>query len=356
MRLGTALILLSESGFVHRMHWNQEFHCSKDQRDGESISEELAIASTAMEICYVNWKKKVSDARSEYQELNFFTTQQLMLLRKEIAIACRRSDLLVDNLQVLTLLESVCANLDTKLLTAAILRAFKDTNLLDQIKRMEDLPSLSLLPHQQECDTSTSLFGKNNYVDRIPSTGVTSPEFQNTSSKKQQPKDVSKIRRFLDAAEGDGYSEQVALSALARLGIDAEEDDLLLWCLEESDDADLESLYAEAMGNPSIVRVIYSQEVSDVQEIHREEKRYHNSVAVIYIPVILLPRIIVYPTTKTGRNSISTQTSLNRLQQLPAPYERLGQTVQSQLHHNIAMTIDEPKRTFYVSVHFIINL
>ena len=280
MRLATAYINLSESGFVHRMHWIQEFHCSKDQREGESISEELAIASMEMENCYLNWKKKVSNTRKEYQELNLFTTQQMLLLRREIAIACRRSDLHVGNLQILTLLESVRPNVDSEHLKAAIQRAFKDTSLLDQIKRIEDLPSFSLIPHQEKFGTSTSLFENNNYVDRSPSTGVTSPHVQNTSIKKEKPKDVSKIQRFLNAAEDEGYSEQIALSALASLGVDAEEDDLLLWCLEESDDADLESLYEEAMANPIIVREIYPQEVLDVQEIQLEEARY-DSVTVI---------------------------------------------------------------------------
>ena len=280
MRLATAYINLSESGFVHRMHWIQEFHCSKDQREGESISEELAIASMEMENCYLNWKKKVSNTRKEYQELNVFTTQQMLLLRREIAIACRRSDLHVGNLQILTLLESVRPNVDSEHLKAAIQHAFKDTSLLDQIKRMEDLPSFSLIPHQEKFDTSKSLFENNNYVDRSPSTGVTSPHVQNPSIKKEKPKDVSKIQRFLNAAEDEGYSEQVALSALASLGVDAEEDDLLLWCLEESDDADLESLYEEAMANPLVVREIYPQEVLDVQEIQLEEARY-DSVTVI---------------------------------------------------------------------------
>ena len=288
MRLATAYINLSESGFVHRMHWNQEFHCSKDQLEGESISKELEIASTAIENCYLNWKKKVSDTRKQYQELNFFTTQQMMLLRREIAIACHRSDLHVDNLQILTLLESVRTDVDTELLKAAIQRAFKDTSLLDQIKRMKDLPSFSLILHQEKFDTSTSLLENSNYVDRSPSTGATSPKVQNISIKKERPKDVSKIRRFLNAAKDDGYSEQVALSSLASLGVDAEDDDLLLWCLEESDDADLESLYEEAMANPIIVREIHPQEVLDVQEIKLEEMRY-DPFAVIFLLDSLFP-------------------------------------------------------------------
>ena len=267
------------------MHWIQEFHCCKDQREGESISEELVIASTEMENCYLNWKKKVSNTRKEYQELNFFTTQQMMFLRREIAIACRRSNLLVDNLQILTLLEIVRPNVENEHLKAAIQRAFKDTSLLDQIKRIEALPSFSLTPHQEKVDTSSSLFENNNHVGRSPFTGVTSPQVQNTSIKKEKPKELSKIRRFLNAAEDDGYSEQVALSALTSLGVDAEEDDLLLWCLEESDDADLECLCEEAMANPIIVREVYPQEVLDVQEIKLEEMRY-DPFAVIFFYLI----------------------------------------------------------------------
>ena len=283
MRLATAYINLSESGFVHRMHWNQEFHCSKDQREGECTSEELAVASTAMENCYLDWKKKVSDTRKEYQELNFFTTQQLILLRKEIAIACRRSDLHIDNPQVLNLLESVRANLNTEVLKAAIQRAFKGTNLLEHTKRSGDVLSFSLIPHQADFGTRTSLFENNNYyVERTPSAVVTSPKVQGTSVKKEKAKEISKIRRFVNAAEDDGYSEQVALSALASLGVDAEEDDLLLWCLEESDDADLESLYEKAMSNPIIVREIYPQEVLNDQELHLEETRYNFVVVILY--------------------------------------------------------------------------
>ena len=330
MRLATAYMNLSESGFVHRLHWKQEFHCSKDQREGESISEELAIASTAMENCYWNWKKKVSDTRKEYQELNFFTTQQMMLLRREIAIACRRSDLSVDNLQVLTLLESVRTNVDTELLKVAIQRAFKDTSLLDQIKRMEDLPSFSLIPHQKKFDTSTSLFENNNYVNRSPSKGVTSPLVQNTSIKNEKSKDVSTIRRFLNAAEDDGYSEQVALSALASLGVDAEEDDLLLWCLEESNDADLESLYEEAMANPIIVREIYPQEVLDIvfQEIQLDEARYDSITVILTLIQFSHQRVCLLYNQNYRKFFLLTKlmkTSLSRLQQQTAPKKRLSQ-------------------------------
>ncbi|KAJ7339383.1 hypothetical protein OS493_005778 [Desmophyllum pertusum] len=239
MRLATAYIYLSESGFVHHMHWYQEFHCSKDQREGESIADELAAKSTFMEKCYLNWKKKVSDARKTYRELNFFTTQQLMLLRKEIAAVCQSNDLLVSNIQVLTLLESVRPSLDTEHLKSAIQRAFKDTD----------------------------------YEGAIPSTAdrQSTSQVQAVTVKKPEPKDTSRIRSFLNVATDDGYSEQVALAALASLGVDADEDDLLLWCLEEADDADIEALYEDSMHNPIIVRELLPEKKLDDQEIQPQD-------------------------------------------------------------------------------------
>ena len=237
LRLATAYINLSESGFVHRMHWSQEFHCSKDKLEGESIAEELAAASTIMEDYYSNWKTKVSNARKEYQELNYFTTQQLMLLRKEIAASCRTSDLHVENLQVLALLESVRPRLDSEDLKSAIQHAFEDTDLLDQTKSIGNPLSLSVTPSQARCSTQ----------------------------------EIPKIISFLNAAQDNGFSEQVAVSALASLGVDAEENDLLLWCSEDADDADLESLYQKAMENPVIKGAVFPERTSDA---HQEEDWY----------------------------------------------------------------------------------
>ena len=266
MRLATAYINLSESGFVHRLHWYKQFDCSKDQFEGESVANELAAESASMENCYSNWKKNVSDARTEYRELNFFTTQQMMLLRKELASVCHSKDLLVSNLQVLTMLESVRPKLNTDHMKSAIERAFRGTELLDKAKGTADLPSFSQVPSDAEFGTRSSAFNNNNYTSTSPSTVASA-----ILIKKLKPKVTSKIQKFLNAAADEGYSEQVALAALASLGLDAEEDDLLLWCLEEADEADIETLYEEARQNPIIRREIFS--TGELDEMQREDER-----------------------------------------------------------------------------------
>ena len=279
MRLATAYIDLFESGYIHRMNWSQEYHCSKDQVAGESIKKELDEESSFMEKCYKNWKKKVSDARKEYRELNFFTTQQLMTLRKEIASVCHSNDLAMSSIQVLTLLESVRPSLTSEQLKSAIERVFKDTELLENLRGTAELLSFTHVPSDDEIVTRKSMFDNNNYLGSSSSTATSMCQVQTASVKKPKPKETSKIQSFLNAAADDGYSEQIALAALASLGVDAEEDDLLLWCLEEADEADIEALYEDAKQNPMIAQEIFPEEVESIDEdVPAEDFRYVSNV------------------------------------------------------------------------------
>ena len=279
MRLATAYIDLFESGYIHRMNWNQEYHCSKDQVADESIAKELEEESSFMEKCFRNWKKKVSDARKEYRELNFFTTQQLMTLRKEIASVCHSNDLAMSSIQVLTLLESVRPSLTSEQLKSAIERAFKDTELLENLRGTAELLSFTHVPSDDEIVTRKSMFDNNNYLGSSSSTATSMCQVQTVSVKKPKPKETSKIQSFLNAAADDGYSEQIALAALASLGVDAEEDDLLLWCLEEADEADIEALYEDAKQNPMIAQEIFPEEVESIdKDVPAEDFRYVSNV------------------------------------------------------------------------------
>ena len=275
MRLATAYIDLFESGYIHRMNWSQEYHCSKDQVAGESIKKELDEESSFMEKCYKNWKKKVSDARKEYRELNFFTTQQLMTLRKQIATVCHSKDLAMNNIQVLTLLESVRPGLTSEQLKSAIERAFKDTELFENLRGTAELPLFTHVPSDDEMVTRKSMFDNNNYLGTSSSTATGPCQVQTASVKKPKPKETSKIQSFLNAAADDGYSEQIALAALASLGVNAEEDDLLMWCLEEANEADIEALYEDAKQNPMIAREIFPERSkSNDQDALAEDFRY----------------------------------------------------------------------------------
>ncbi|XP_022806308.1 E3 ubiquitin-protein ligase rnf213-alpha-like [Stylophora pistillata] len=303
MRLATAYIDLFESGYINRMNWNQEFHCRKDQVAGECIAKELEEESTFMETCYMKWKKKVSDARKEYRELNFFTTQQLMTLRKEIATVCRSNGLAPSNIQVLTLLESVRPSFTSEHLKSAIERAFKDTDLLENPRGAAELPSVTHVPPEDEMVKRRSMFNNNNYLGTSSSTETRTCQIQPASVKKPKPKETSKIQSFLNAAADDGYSDQIALAALVSLGVDAEEDDLLLWCLEEADEADIEALYEDAKRNPMIAREVFPEEVESTdQDAPAEDFRENESNSDLVLEMSSTPTETIVSTQVVSKD------------------------------------------------------
>ena len=186
MRLATAYIDLFESGYIHRMNWSQKYQCS------ESIAKEVNKESSFMETCYKNWKKKVSYARKEYRELNFFTTQQLMTLRKEIATVCHSNDLAMSNIQVLSLLESVRPSLTSEQLKSAIERAFKATKLLENARGTAELPLFTHVPSDNEMMTRRSMFDNKNFIGTSFSTAISTCLVQTASIKKPKPNETSK--------------------------------------------------------------------------------------------------------------------------------------------------------------------
>ena len=198
--------------------------------------------------------------------MNFFTTQQLMTLRKEIATVCHSNDLAMKNIQVLTLLESVCPCLTSTQLKLAIERAFKDTKILENPRGTAELSSFAHVPSDDGMVTRRSVFDNSNYLGTSSSTATSTCQVQTSIVKKPKPKETSKIQIFLNAAADDGYSEQIALAALASLGVDAEKDDLLLWCLEEADEADIEALYEDAKKNPMITRELFLEKVESISQ------------------------------------------------------------------------------------------
>ena len=160
------------------------------------------------------------------------------------------------NLQVLALLESVRANVEVDHLKAAIKYAFKGTDLLADKRSAFDLPSFTQTPTETCFAARKSVFDNSHYMDSNSSSQVGDSHVRAISVKKPKPSVTSKIRGFLDAAEDAGHSEKIAVAALAKLGVDAEEDDLLFWCLENAEEADIMALYEEAMSNAYIVKEI----------------------------------------------------------------------------------------------------
>ncbi len=80
-RIAELLINLQQSGNVKYTGWILQLPCSKDER----IIDTLQHQAKKMELELLGWKKVVNCARKEFYELNYYTTVQLLTLRRELS-------------------------------------------------------------------------------------------------------------------------------------------------------------------------------------------------------------------------------------------------------------------------------
>lgn len=95
------LINLQQSGNVKYTGWILKIPCSKDN----SIIGILRNQIKKMQIEFTRWKNMVDSARKKFYELNYFTTIQLLVLRKELSVV--ESPLISVPPRVLSLLHSI---------------------------------------------------------------------------------------------------------------------------------------------------------------------------------------------------------------------------------------------------------
>ena len=77
--IADVLISLQQHGNDQYMGWQMEFRCNTF-----NIVDELQHKASIMEAGLAKWKDEVKAMRKEFYQLNYFTTQQLLQLRKEL--------------------------------------------------------------------------------------------------------------------------------------------------------------------------------------------------------------------------------------------------------------------------------
>ena len=70
---------LQQYGCGDYIGWEMKFPCALT-----NVVEELQKVASRMEVDLDKWKKEIQEKRDEFYELNYYTTQQLLLLREEL--------------------------------------------------------------------------------------------------------------------------------------------------------------------------------------------------------------------------------------------------------------------------------
>ena len=146
-RVAEALIALQRVGNVLYLGWKMEVTCEPDN------VEALAAQARIMEDELQDWENEVKEIRAEYCELNYFTTLQLVTLRRDLGdLKSDRANVSAVSPQVLSLLQSVSIDISPQ----TVVRAVREVAALSLQSRHKSISSRSAVVHSQSHDASLS--------------------------------------------------------------------------------------------------------------------------------------------------------------------------------------------------------
>ena len=242
---------LCEVGDVSRLDWNKEYQCKTTM--GQNIIDDIETQSNKFERRYQACKEHINLQRMKYPELNYFTTQQLLFLRKELAAMKHSAAMNHVNLQVYLLLQKVVTDIHPSRLQEVLREA-----------------GIALEIDHDEHSDSTS--------DQMSPQG--NHKVDDCGGANEQLEVADKYEALLSNVEKLSYPEPERLAVAALVANwESTEAELVIWCVQNNAKDDLlDELYEEAKKNPmfrSIVNEIAGTESSQPSEDSEDDdKRY----------------------------------------------------------------------------------
>jgi hypothetical protein len=255
-RIAEVLLALRQAGNVaysgHVVVIDCATYMAGDHQQESQLQEALAEQHVAelnarakeMEAALEGWENEVKESRKQFYALNYYTTRQLLLLRKELGFARHNPHKQIDP-EVLALLQSI-----SPAVTSENVHSF----LTDIEKFKVDIQTAASLVPQEVCEdemetqlsdsemppleteepgTSDTHLAENLSKPPIPtpplSSGVGKPQLT-----EQDLTDVQK-QIFTDLVGYEGYRRLLVLKAFEECGEEANNYDISDWCAKNED-------------------------------------------------------------------------------------------------------------------------
>ena len=255
-RIAEVLLALQKAGNVSYSGWQVSFDCATytvvglgekeelhlQEESADDRVKELHAYSKRMEQDLHQWENEVKELRSRHYELNYYTTLQLLRLRKELGLVQQTPTKLVDP-QILALLESISPKVTSDSVQ----------NVIAGLKQqLLDLRALVVRPFEENAPITLDTAVTDNL--EIASSGADRHTATSTGSAAEAPSpSLSSVRRlttpikprltendlndrqkelFTDLVEYKKYSKLLVLKVLEQSPDTANLYDIQDWCDE----------------------------------------------------------------------------------------------------------------------------
>lgn len=214
---------------------------------GKDVIHDIISQAQEFELRYDAYRVHLHEQRMKYRELNYFTTQQLLFLRKELAAIKRSANIDFLNFQVFALLEKIAPGISPSALKDVLIEAGvmqESENFDDGVSDQPPLPGSHLVDYHQAADEQVEI--------------------------------EEKFELLLKRVEKLNYpeAERLALAALVN-NWQSSEADLVIWCVQNNTNDDMiDDLCDQAKKNPLfgvIVKEVAGLESSESSEDSEEE-------------------------------------------------------------------------------------
>uniref|UniRef100_A0A1X7TWB5 RZ-type domain-containing protein n=1 Tax=Amphimedon queenslandica TaxID=400682 RepID=A0A1X7TWB5_AMPQE len=221
--IAEVLIQLQQYGHSKYLRWVLKLPCNETD-----LVDKLMNVLKGMINDLDEWKKKVGKAREHFYSLNYYTTQQLLLLRKELSLYVNpdyNSDLRPD---VLSLLQCLSRDITQE----QVISHIRDTDGQDEDKEM--IPASNLVPQHMEEISSIEEDNGVTPIATIRQSPISAPQ------PKLGENDLTiKQRMILDnLIMSYGFHNKLILLAFERSAEPEIEEEVEKWCSQHQDEFD----------------------------------------------------------------------------------------------------------------------
>lgn len=222
-RIADILMALQQHGNSEFIGWELQFSCAIPD-----IVKELKDIGSKMEKDLKDWKQEIQKQRDHFYELNYFTTQQLLILREELG-RLKNGSLVQIKPEAITLLQSISREVSQQVVRKQVATVKK---MSEEQWRAEIEPAYDQVMQQQTKEQGVE--GTSSFLKSILKTD-TKKCAAPPSQLKEAELSVNQKAILANLMEHYEYSKRLIMLAFTHCAKPQDEDEVANWCFDHMD-------------------------------------------------------------------------------------------------------------------------